>query len=468
MTLHRVFIGYDSRQPLAYNLCQFSIVRRSSEPVAVSPLMIDQLPIGRTGLTTFTYTRFLVPWLCGYRGWALFMDCDVMVLHDIAELFALADDKYDVMVVKNEKAYEWASVMLFNCARCTKLTPEFVDDQATRPLALTTWTRSEKIGALPVEWNHLVGYDPKRTDAKLAHFTQGTPIWPEVEGCEYELDWFRDYREMNRIEPWANIMGRSVHAAEGEDGQLTARLRLPDGGRAYDEKRRRRTLKAIPAPRFDPALSRDNPSGRYRELVALYRRMHEEGAVADGVPPDRTFDGRSLEPHIERIKALAEKHGARSILDYGAGKGRAYNGADLTRADGTAVESLEALWGVDRIALYDPGYAPHAELPEGSFDGVICTDVLEHCPEQDIGWIVGELFDRAGKFVYAAVACYPARKHLPNGDNAHVTIRPPEWWAAVFKDEAGRRPGLRWSLMMRARQADAAGNTTPVDMLVEG
>ena len=76
MTLHRVFIGYDPRQPLAYNLCQFSIVKRSTAPVAVSPLMIDQLPLTRVGLTTFTFSRFLVPWLCDYQGWALFMDCD--------------------------------------------------------------------------------------------------------------------------------------------------------------------------------------------------------------------------------------------------------------------------------------------------------------------------------------------------------------------------------------------------------
>ena len=73
----RVFIGYDDRQPVAYNVLQFSIATRSSRPVTITPLIINQLPIKRTGLTPFTFSRFLVPWLCDYQGTALFLDIDM-------------------------------------------------------------------------------------------------------------------------------------------------------------------------------------------------------------------------------------------------------------------------------------------------------------------------------------------------------------------------------------------------------
>jgi hypothetical protein len=75
---------------------------------------------------------------------------------------------------------------------------------------------------------------------------------------------------------------------------------------------------------------------------------------------------------------------------------------------------------------------------------VVSTDVLEHCPEEDIGWIVDEMFGFAEQFVFANVACFPAKKRLPTGENAHCTIRPPDWWAALVRGVAARRPGIVW------------------------
>ena len=86
-------------------------------------------------------------------------------------------------------------------------------------------------------------------------------------------------------------------------------------------------------------------------------------------------------------------------------------------------------WGIDYVHCYDPSYAKYSTLPLGPFDGVICTDVLEHCPEDDLPWIVTEIFAYAENFVYANVACYPAMKRFPTGENAHCTVRAPEWWA---------------------------------------
>jgi hypothetical protein len=108
--------------------------------------------------------------------------------------------------------------------------------------------------------------------------------------------------------------------------------------------------------------------------------------------------------------------------------------------------SMQEYWGVESIRCYDPGYPPFSTLPEGRFDGVICTDVLEHCPEADLQWIVGELFGYARLFVFANIACYPAIKTLPNGENAHCTIRPLEYWREIFEKAAAGASGVLWDV----------------------
>src|SRR5438093_1307262 len=97
----RIFIGYDHRQAIAYNVLQFSLHRRSSKPLSITPLVLPTLPMTRQGLTPFTFSRFLVPWLCDFRGWALFLDIDFLAQGDVAGLFALADDRYAAMVSRN-------------------------------------------------------------------------------------------------------------------------------------------------------------------------------------------------------------------------------------------------------------------------------------------------------------------------------------------------------------------------------
>lgn len=214
MTQHtplRVFIGYDHRQAISYNVAQFSIISQSSKPVAITPLVLPQLPLQRQGLTPFTYSRFLVPYLCNYEGWALFMDSDMLLNADIAELFALADDKYAVMVAKELERFEWASVMLFNCAKCKMLTPEFVQSDAK--IMSLEWLKDEEIGALPKEWNHLVGYDAPKPNPKLIHYTQGIPAFLETKSSEHADKWSTVQKAMNGTVAWEELMGNSVHAA---------------------------------------------------------------------------------------------------------------------------------------------------------------------------------------------------------------------------------------------------------------
>jgi len=189
--------------------------------------------------------------------------------------------------------------------------------------------------------------------------------------------------------------------------------------------------------------SRSNPSQRYRDLMAQYRVMHGEGERFLGIPPEQTFSGISLLPHLQDIKRLILQTGAGSILDYGSGKGTQYLPQNI-RQDGRQWDSVQDYWDVDYVHCYDPCYKPFSDLPAGKHDGVISTDVLEHCPEDDVPWILEEMFSYARKFVFATIACYPARKRLPSGENAHCTIKPLEWWGELFGTVSARHSGIVW------------------------
>jgi hypothetical protein len=201
-----IFIGVDYRQPIAYTALQSSIIARASVPVSITPLMIDSLPITRRGLTDFTYTRYLPPYLMGYKGTALFLDADMIVLEDIKELFDLADDRYAVQVVKAKQRFEWPSMMLFNCEKCTALTPKFIETLSPQNLS---WG---EVGELPKEWNHCVGYDEPNPDAKLIHYTMGIPAFKEVQHLERTDDWFQEMKAANSTVSYQELMGASVHA----------------------------------------------------------------------------------------------------------------------------------------------------------------------------------------------------------------------------------------------------------------
>jgi lipopolysaccharide biosynthesis glycosyltransferase len=212
----RVFIGYDPREAVAFSVLAHSIYARASEPVTVAPLMLSALrgvfDRARHPLqsTDFAFTRFLVPYLSGYAGWSIFTDCDMLVLDDIASLWRLRDDRYAVMVVKHDHQpresakflgqpqtqypkKNWSSVMLFNNARCTTLSTEYVNRASGLELHQFKWLASDDlIGALPRRWNHLVGYHPPSRDVALVHYTLGGPYFDEYRNCEYAEEWRRE------------------------------------------------------------------------------------------------------------------------------------------------------------------------------------------------------------------------------------------------------------------------------------
>lgn len=203
-----VFIGADPRQPLAYTVLQHSIRVNSSKPVSITALQLDQLPIKRRGLTEFTFSRFLVPWLCDFRGRALFLDADMVVTGDIAELFATNDYASAVLVNQEQDRFEWASAMLFNCDHCKALTPEFIDCEKNQ-LFDFKWAE-HPVGAFDPAWNRAVGYCDT-SDAKLRHFTQGIPCWAETRGVD-DGPWVAAFKDMVRTCSWAELLGNSVHA----------------------------------------------------------------------------------------------------------------------------------------------------------------------------------------------------------------------------------------------------------------
>lgn len=220
MNTIRIFIGYDSREAVAFDVLSHSIQARASHPVSITPVKLEQLggifrrernPLQST---EFSFSRFLTPWLCDYRGWAIFMDCDMLVLDDIAELWKLRDERHAVQVVKHvhvpkeevkflnavQTKYEkknWSSVMLMNCARCSALTPEYVNNASGLELHQFKWLAGDHlIGDIPHRWNHLVGFDPPRAEAGLVHFTIGGPYFDEYRDCEYSREWFAERDSM--------------------------------------------------------------------------------------------------------------------------------------------------------------------------------------------------------------------------------------------------------------------------------
>jgi hypothetical protein len=200
------------------------------------------------------------------------------------------------------------------------------------------------------------------------------------------------------------------------------------------------------------AFSRSNPSARYTELVGLYSKMHIEGEAQRNRPPEKVYPGESLPVHALPIKVLIDSTQAKTLLDYGAGKGLQYQWQNMKLTDGRTVPDFKTFWGVDSITCYDPAYPPFTKLPKGKFDGVICTDVLEHCAESDVEWILDEIFGYAKKFVYANIACHKAKATLSNGENAHCTARPQEWWQPLIERVAARHTGVHYHFVMENKK----------------
>ena len=222
--LVRLVVGFDPREGIAYHVFCQSVLERTSIPVSFLPL-VEQSLSGYTeqhkdGSNRFTYTRFLTPYLMGYKGWAIFADGDMVCKADIADLWRLKDPTKAVQVVKhdyltkattkylgnkneNYPRKNWSSVVLWNCAhpenRC--LTPEFLSTKNGAFLHRFQWLNDDLIGELPIKWNWLaIEYDDN-PNANLVHYTLGTPCFAEYSNCGMSEYWLQAFdRTLNGIE----------------------------------------------------------------------------------------------------------------------------------------------------------------------------------------------------------------------------------------------------------------------------
>lgn len=220
-----VYIGYDPMESVAYYTLAHSLQRRCSVPLSIAPVARAQLTDvyrrerGPTESTDFSLTRFLVPWLSGFAGWSIYMDCDMLCRADVAELASemKRQPEKGVLVCKHDYTprtarkfldrvqttyprKNWSSLMLFNNECCRALTPEYVNSASPSDLHRFAWIDDPLIGELPLEWNWLVGEYAYSASAKMVHFTLGGPYFDAYRHCDYAEEWFAERESMQHVE----------------------------------------------------------------------------------------------------------------------------------------------------------------------------------------------------------------------------------------------------------------------------
>jgi len=391
----RIYVGTEPMQYRAERVFIWSLlkVRDPAREYQVY-LMKDLVGFSRSGWKTgFKTYRYAVPSLAGCRGRAIYNDVDQVYLADPAEFFDLDMGGCGVLCVDDRDS----SVMLMDCASMGEVwTREDAESKDQHKVFRRAARERGLWGRLPARW-HARDAEYEAGKSMLLHFTtlHKQPWHPFPRDIKYEVNEVADV--------W--------HALERE----------------ADESG------------FTP-WTREHPSDHQLALYELYQIMHEDGYVNPSSKKPRgekvVFDGSSLKPHLATIGKLVHEYKPATLLDYGSGKGLLYQDSP-DHAPGSRHRVLPEWPGV-AVTCYDPGHEPFAEAVEGQFDGVISTDMLEHVPEEDVPWLFDELFAHAQRFIYVVAACYPARKNLPDGQNAHCTIMLPEWWAGQIEAAARR------------------------------
>lgn len=215
-----IVVGFDQREAVAYHVFCQSVIDHSTRPLQFIPLAENTLSEYKEthtdGSNRFIYSRFLTPYLMEFSGWAIFADGDMVCEADIAELWALRDPTKAVQVVKHDyktKAFKkylgnknenyprknWSSVILWNCGHADNkiLSPEFIQSQPGSYLHRFSWLSDDVIGELPVEWNWLAIEYPENRDAKLIHYTLGTPCFKDYADASMSDHWGRMYKKTN-------------------------------------------------------------------------------------------------------------------------------------------------------------------------------------------------------------------------------------------------------------------------------
>lgn len=220
MSTLKIFIGFDSREHVAYHVLSHSIITRASSPVSITPLVRSALKCiytrerGPTESTEFSLTRFLVPYLSDYDGISVFMDCDMLCRVDICQVMneislnnAVSVCQHNYLPTTSTKFLgqiqtcytrkNWSSFMVFNNQLCRALTPEYVNSAHGLDLHGFKWVEDDRIGSLDLRWNWLVGEYPANYDARILHYTLGGPWFDGYQKCDHADEWFSELEMMS-------------------------------------------------------------------------------------------------------------------------------------------------------------------------------------------------------------------------------------------------------------------------------
>ncbi len=386
----RIFLGTEPAQLRAERVFVWSIeqVRDPSRAYEIY-LMKDLSGFERSRWTTgFTNYRFAIPHFVQGVGRAIYNDVDQMYLADPAELFDAEMGEHGFLAISDTES----SVMLLDCARMRTIWT--LEEAQRRPkkklLGRATGTPGLR-GALSPDWNARdEEYIPGRS--KLLHFTTlHTQPWaPFPEQFVYQEH------------PFGALWRSLEQSADAVGFQLFTRTHP---SRAYGE--RCSALRSVAASSHDPAPQRD-----------------------------------ALPQHRDALARLMTLSGARRLLLYGPGS-TAHNGNGWeSQLNGSLPDGV-------RVACYDPLDAASPRPTEGSFDGVVCLDWLDHVPDEDVPWVLDDLLRAAGLFVYAGVTASPRQVHPGDGTPPLRSGRSAGWWQARFEASGARYPTRRWEVALR-------------------
>ncbi|HKX45195.1 MAG TPA: PqqD family peptide modification chaperone [Planctomycetota bacterium] len=440
----RIFVGTDPKQKRAEIALEESIRRTITGPYEITwmnhglgGLWADwkigrergKLPLnGDAGWATeFTGYRFAVPEAAGFRGRAIYLDVDMLALRDLRELF------------DSEMPRPWmttpncTSVILVDCEhfRDRKWWPRVKHLRrmvSVKQKCTGILKERDLVGYLDPNWNCLDGKGFRRGETGILHFTaRATQPW-------------RPYPEVFRYSPHARPDMEEIWWEAYLDGRRR--------GRAPEESESPHT--------------RSRPGPRYREHLEACRseQLRTAAALLESGPA-AVRRGLGLLPHVAQVGRLVRANAAKSVLDYGSGNGLQYalpmssvNGLlrdrgepEIALQEGDRSKTIAEWWGLGQLVCFDPAYPPLSSPPAGSFDGVVCTDWLDQCPEEDVDWILHEVFHAARRFVYLALAGAPgpAEGSHPVGPRS---ARPTHWWVAKLLAAAASHPGKQLELRL--------------------
>ena len=457
----KVFVGWDSREDIAYQVCKQSILDHASVPVKVIPLKQDDLrkkgiygrSVDQLASTEFTFTRFLVPYLAQYTGWALFIDCDFVFLDDVKKIFDQADDKYAIMCAQHDYTPKegtkmdgqvqhvyprknWSSMMLINCGSYTNsvLTKDLINNETKTGAYFHrfSWVPDAEVGELSHEWNWLVGWykEPKDGKPKALHYTEGGPWFKEYENCEYALEWYKaksSYLENAYLH--ASTKAQSLDEKRKRDREVDISERIDPKNIIIDGQKKNLIIKFFNYLKDPNSLFYD--SNFKEDLMAI------RGDRVAAIFPD--FEEGNFNPHKkgyefdEYLEALVQgiPGGELSTWDLETKTSSPLLIRGLGKKSQLAIKKC---WKIERdFYAIDSGYLGN-ERTKSKVYHRITKNALQH-----LGPIKERPFDRLSKIGYKYLKFNPGRKILicPPSDKVMKfwdQPMPEEWTQNVIRE----------------------------------